>query len=259
MHEGRSSGQTVARYRRRHGRPDTPDRGMALSPAGGEVCPPAPKDRRTDVHHTEKDPGPAGFVAGEGDAYDYIPDWMVIPGLYTTENQPDPLAVIELFTPDSSWTWFVLEYDPDERVAFGPVEGLETELGYISIEEMERATGPRGLRVERDEWFEPTPITELPEYRARWPNGGPYEGSPKDDTPAGDTPTPAAQEPEPAGDTPVGASPDGWTVEDVHFLLDRLEEGPILVADSSLGIPTIHDLEGARHCGCGLFELSTPD
>ena len=51
--------------------------------------------------------------------------------------------------------------------------------------------------------------------------------------------------------------PDGWTEEDVRFLLNVLEEGPILVADTKLGIPTIHNNFGAEveHCGFGLMEV----
>ena len=55
---------------------------------------------------------------------------------------------------------------------------------------------------------------------------------------------------------PQGPSlPKGWTVEDIRFLLEKLAEGPLLVADTNLGIPTIHSNFGkeAEHCGFGLF------
>jgi len=116
-----------------------------------------------------------GFEPGKGDAYDYIPAWMTIPPLYANEGANDPLALIKLFTPDSSWTWYVLEYD-GEDIAFGLVVGFETELGYISISELASVTGPMDLRIERDVWFKPTPVTQLAEYQQRWLNGGPYEG-----------------------------------------------------------------------------------
>jgi len=120
-----------------------------------------------------------GFVPGKGSAYDYIPAWMSLPEPYSVEKADDPLAVIKLFTPDSSWTWYVLEYDPDKDRAFGLVAGFETELGYFSIKEMESVTGPMGLRIERDIWFRPTPVTALPEYQAKWGKyGGPYRGTP---------------------------------------------------------------------------------
>ena len=50
------------------------------------------------------------------DAHDLLPDDLVatIPRLYATERDPDPLARVKLFTPDSSWTWFITEFDPEE-------------------------------------------------------------------------------------------------------------------------------------------------
>ena len=67
--------------------------------------------------------------------------------------------------------------------------------------------------------------------------------------------------PPPVPANPVEAAdpvlPDGWTEEDVRFLLNVLEEGPILVADTNLGIPTIHSNFGAEveHRGFGLMEV----
>ncbi len=117
---------------------------------------------------------PAGFEPGKGDAYDYIPDWMDVPPLYTTEKTDHPLAMIRLFSPDSSWVWYILEYD-GEDIAFGLVVGHETEMGYFSISELASVTGPLGLRIERDVWFKPTPVTQLAEYQRQWPGGGPYK------------------------------------------------------------------------------------
>ena len=44
--------------------------------------------------------------------------------------------------------------------------GLETEMGYFSLAEMRDIRGPGGLRIERDLWFEPTPVRELADYEA---------------------------------------------------------------------------------------------
>lgn len=49
---------------------------------------------------------------------------------YHNEDQPNPLAIIRLFTPDSSWTWYLMESDRDDTL-FGLVAGLETEFGYV--------------------------------------------------------------------------------------------------------------------------------
>lgn len=90
-----------------------------------------------------------------------------LPPLYATEHLEDPVAHLKWFTPDSNWTWYVLEYDPTERVAFGLVSGHELELGYFSVREIEEARGPWGLRVERDLSFEPTHLSELRRQHSR--------------------------------------------------------------------------------------------
>ena len=52
-------------------------------------------------------------------------------------------------------SWFLLEYDLFERIAFGYVTGLVAdELGYISLTEMESIEGPLGIGIEQDLNFE---------------------------------------------------------------------------------------------------------
>ena len=47
-------------------------------------------------------------------------------------------------------------------MCFGLVEGLETELGYFSLTELESIKfPPLNLPIERDMWFDSTPIKEL--------------------------------------------------------------------------------------------------
>jgi hypothetical protein len=94
-------------------------------------------------------------------AHDLMPESIAktIPSLYATQNDRDPLVHLKWFTPDSSWTWYVTEYDPVDRLCFGLVIGHEREFGYFSLNEIEEARGPLGLRVERDLYFEPTPAS----------------------------------------------------------------------------------------------------
>jgi hypothetical protein len=69
----------------------------------------------------------------------------------------DALIVAKFFTPDSDWTWYATEYDPESREFFGLVHGFEAELGYFSLDELESARGPFGLPIERDlHWRECT-------------------------------------------------------------------------------------------------------
>ena len=98
-----------------------------------------------------------------GGAHDLMPDSIAatIPPLYATKEDADPVACVKWFTPDSSWTWYVMEFDPKDRLCFGYVEGLEKELGYFSLDEIEHIRGPLGLPVERDLYWSPTPLSEL--------------------------------------------------------------------------------------------------
>jgi hypothetical protein len=86
-----------------------------------------------------------------------------LPKLYENDGQGyDAKAIVKFFTPDSNWTWYATEYDPEERMFFGLVDGFEKELGYFSLDELEQLRGPFGLPVERDTWWKPTPLNEIP-------------------------------------------------------------------------------------------------
>ena len=89
-----------------------------------------------------------------------------LPKLYETESVPLEEKVVhaKLFTPDSSWTWYVLEGQEQEDgdfLLFGWVVGLEKELGYFTLRELESVRGPLGLPVERDLHFKPRPLKEV--------------------------------------------------------------------------------------------------
>lgn len=81
-----------------------------------------------------------------------------IPRLYATEHDADPTVQAKFFTPDSNWTWYVLEFDGDVTF-FGYVVGLDNELGYFSLRELLSARGPFGLSIVRDLYFEPQPLS----------------------------------------------------------------------------------------------------
>jgi len=85
-----------------------------------------------------------------------------IPPLRATEEQRDPVAYARFFTPDSSWTWYVFEYD-GEDTCFGYVIGHFAELGHFSLAELESVRGPLGLKIERDLYFSPVRLSEVRE------------------------------------------------------------------------------------------------
>jgi hypothetical protein len=83
-----------------------------------------------------------------------------LPPLYAQEQEADPLVICKFFTPDSTWTWYVLEFDGVD-VFFGLVIGFEQELGYFLLSELGQARGPLGLPIERDLHFKPTRLSEV--------------------------------------------------------------------------------------------------
>ena len=88
-----------------------------------------------------------------------------LPELYATEDVEleDKLILAKLFTPWSTWTWYVIEYDGEDR-CFGFVKGHEAEFGYFSIKELSEIEGPYGLKVERDRHFKPTEVGDMPRW-----------------------------------------------------------------------------------------------
>ena len=86
--------------------------------------------------------------------------FKAIPDLYDTEDLKDPLCQIKLFTPDSNFTWYIIEFSKeDNNTCFGYVQGYESELGYFSLKELSSIKGPLGLAVEMDLSFKPTPLS----------------------------------------------------------------------------------------------------
>ncbi len=88
-----------------------------------------------------------------------------VPALCSQEEVADPIVRAKYFTPWSNWTWYVLEYD-GEDLCFGLVDGFERELGYFSLSELSAIRGPGGLRIERDLYFDPTPLSTVRGDRA---------------------------------------------------------------------------------------------
>jgi len=93
-----------------------------------------------------------------------------LPPLHGQESQGGKaIAHVKWFTPSSSWTWYITEgspeKDPDGNVVdytlFGLVDGLEKELGYFRLPEIESVRGPMGLPVERDLWWEHKTLEEI--------------------------------------------------------------------------------------------------
>jgi len=79
-----------------------------------------------------------------------------LPALYSQESKgADAIAQVKFFDPVGSYTWYATEFDPNEKLFFGLVDGDFQEFGYFSLEELESYRGPLGLGIERDKYFAP--------------------------------------------------------------------------------------------------------
>jgi hypothetical protein len=108
---------------------------------------------------------------------------QALPPLYAQESKGGQAVVhLKLFTPDGSFTWYITEGSPvtdesDQEVDFhffGLVDGLDKELGYVALSELEAVRGPLGLPIERDLHWQPKTLEEIaPEmFRAERKEGG---------------------------------------------------------------------------------------
>ena len=89
-----------------------------------------------------------------------------IPNLYGQSGM-DARVYLKLFTPDSNWTWYATEYEPETQRCFGYVKGFEAELGYFSLDELAEVKGPWGLKVERDiNWNDKNTLADVEAGRA---------------------------------------------------------------------------------------------
>jgi len=90
-----------------------------------------------------------------------------LPALHSQDGLGDEAIVhLKLFNPCGAATWFITEYDPEDRVFFGYADlygqGPEggAELGYVSLDEIESVRLPMGLKIERDIHWAPCTLAK---------------------------------------------------------------------------------------------------
>lgn len=92
--------------------------------------------------------------------YRYLRESDHIPGF----DGGDGIARVKLFDPTGAGTWYISEYYPETRRAFGRVNGLMGclggEIGYIDMAELVAYRGRFGLPIERDLHWAPRPLNE---------------------------------------------------------------------------------------------------
>jgi len=83
--------------------------------------------------------------------------------LYSQEESSDKLIIAKVFDSFGSATWYLTEYNPTDKIAFGYVTGLGgDEWGYVSIDELEGINHSQlGVpRIERDLYFTQVEFSE---------------------------------------------------------------------------------------------------
>ena len=93
-------------------------------------------------------------------AYQYIRSTDKLPTLDASAETIDPMATVKLFNPAGQGTWYIAAYDPDEELAYGLCELFEPELGYVSLRELTDLRLTFGLRIERDLYWTPRPLSQ---------------------------------------------------------------------------------------------------
>jgi hypothetical protein len=96
-----------------------------------------------------------------------------LPPLYGTEQIETQDKIVQLKFFLGAWTWYAVEYSPEERIFFGFTEsGLGpdcSEWGYFSFDELLQVKapltpgGPGVLDVDRDLHFKPRAVKDIPE------------------------------------------------------------------------------------------------
>ena len=80
------------------------------------------------------------------------------------EGKEDPIVIAKFFNPAGAGTWYATEYDPEEKLFFGYVSifgDWNDEWGSFSLVELESYSGPFGLGIERDLYFDERPASEV--------------------------------------------------------------------------------------------------
>jgi len=92
-----------------------------------------------------------------------------IPPLGFTDGIParEKIVHVKFFAPVGSWTWYAVEFDPEQELFFGWVDGDVPEWGYFGLAELKLVKLPFGLGIERDLHFGPTPMGKVKAYQER--------------------------------------------------------------------------------------------
>lgn len=91
-----------------------------------------------------------------------------LPKMYSSEELPigEHVAVCKFFNPCGAYTFYVIEGEQEEDGwrLFGFATGVDfPEFGYVMLSELQEYKGPLGLGIERDIYFNPKPLKDIPD------------------------------------------------------------------------------------------------
>jgi hypothetical protein len=94
-----------------------------------------------------------------------------LPKLYSQDGAGgEAVAEVKIFDPCGRFTFYATEFDGEDTF-FGftvsPLGADCDELSYASLSEMEKVKGRFGIGLERDRYFTPTALKDIPEYKAK--------------------------------------------------------------------------------------------
>ena len=82
--------------------------------------------------------------------------------LYSQEENEEKLVMLKLFNAFGAGTWYLLEYNPETKIAFGYVTRLGgDEWGYSSLTELAEIYIAGVPAIEIDAHFPPTPFKKI--------------------------------------------------------------------------------------------------
>ena len=74
---------------------------------------------------------------------------------YKNGDDMSQKVVAKFFDPVGSWTWYLMNKDPDSDYCWGIVDGNAVEMGSFGLNELQEYTGQFGIGIERDTSFDP--------------------------------------------------------------------------------------------------------
>ena len=84
---------------------------------------------------------------------------------YDKGSDMDQEVVAKFFNPIGQGTWYLMNKSPEDSYCWGIVDWMALEVGSFDIKELEETELPMGMKIERDLYFSPKPLSEIKEAK----------------------------------------------------------------------------------------------